>query len=271
MTWFELRPCTVRIHVLVRRKYRLLVTKSYTAVLRFVAQPTSGDNLLLVSAAVGQLSATGITDTKQQYGGCNPQEVKVCGGYGPHEVNVLRVPPAAGCKSTAGVTCSKLRLVLVKPAGGTDFLRGALEPHTPRPHPLPRWFAYPQTHVGEPDLWIRTHQRAYMALGMDGQNGCLAINLRGSGPNTRNCATRGRVTPRRPHPLPYPTGWFAYPQTHVGELDLWARTHRRAYMALGLGGQNGCPAVNLSCRYYSSIVLARRRDVDPGSDPQKHV
>ena len=85
--------------------------------------------LLLVSAAATQLSAAGTTGTKQQYGGCNPQEVKVYGGYGPHEVNVLRVPPA-GCKSTAGVTCSKLRLVLVEPAGGTDFLRGALEPHT---------------------------------------------------------------------------------------------------------------------------------------------
>ena len=99
--------------------------------MRFAAQPASGNNLLLVSAAVGQLSATGVTGTKQQYGGCNPQEVKVYGGYGPHEVNVLRVPPA-GCKSTAGVTCSKLRLVLVEPAGGTDFLWGALEPHTRR-------------------------------------------------------------------------------------------------------------------------------------------
>ena len=77
--------------------------------------------LLLVSAAARQLSAAGTTGTKQQYGGCNPQEVKVYGGYGPHEVNVLRVPPA-GCKSTAGVTCSKLRLVLVEPAGETDFL-----------------------------------------------------------------------------------------------------------------------------------------------------
>ena len=88
--------------------------------------------LLLVSAADRQLSATGTTGTKQQYGGCNPQEVKVYSGYGPREVNVLRVPPA-GCKSTAGVTCSKLRLVLVEPAGETDFLRGALEPHTQRP------------------------------------------------------------------------------------------------------------------------------------------
>jgi len=126
MTWFE--RCigwmysswtpsvylgTVRI--LVRRKYQLLVINSYTAVLRFAAQPASGNNLLLVSAAVGQLSATGVTSTKQQYGGCNPQEVKVYGGYGPHEVNVLRVPSAC-CKSTAGVTCSKLRLVLVEPA-----------------------------------------------------------------------------------------------------------------------------------------------------------
>jgi hypothetical protein len=90
--------------------------------------------LLLVSVAAGQLSAASTTDTKQQYGGCDPQEVKVYGGCGPHEVNVLRVAPA-GCKSTAGVTRSKLRLVRVEPAGKTDFLRGALEPHTPRPAP----------------------------------------------------------------------------------------------------------------------------------------
>jgi len=77
--------------------------------------------LLLVSAAARQLSAAGTTDTKQQYGGCNPQEVKVYGGCEPHEVNVLRVPPTC-CKSTAGVTCSKLRLVLVEPAGETYFL-----------------------------------------------------------------------------------------------------------------------------------------------------
>jgi hypothetical protein len=81
------------------------------------------------SAAAGQLSAAGTTGTKQQYGGCDPQEVKVSGGCGPHEVNVLRAP-LAGCKSTAGVTHSKLRLVRVEPAGETDFLRGALEPHT---------------------------------------------------------------------------------------------------------------------------------------------
>ena len=83
------------------------------------------------SAAAGQLSAAGTTGTKQQYGGCDPQEVKVYGGYGQHEVNVLRVP-LTGCKITAGVTHSKLRLVRVEPAGETDFLRGALEPHTPR-------------------------------------------------------------------------------------------------------------------------------------------
>ena len=65
------------VRILVRRKYQLLVIKSYTAVSRFAAQPASGNNLLLVSAAVGQLSATGVTGTKQQYGGCNPQEVKV--------------------------------------------------------------------------------------------------------------------------------------------------------------------------------------------------
>ncbi len=101
--------------------------------------------LLLVSAADRQLSATGTTGTKQQYGGCNPQEVKVYGGYGPHEVNVLRVPPA-GCKSTAGVTCSKLRLVRVEPVGATAFLRGALEPHTPRQA------LWPEHHVRGPKI-----------------------------------------------------------------------------------------------------------------------
>ena len=77
------------VRILVRRKYRLLVIKSYTAVLRFAAQPASGNNLLRASAAAGQLSAAGTTGTKQQYGGCGPQEVKVYGGCGPHEFNVL--------------------------------------------------------------------------------------------------------------------------------------------------------------------------------------
>jgi hypothetical protein len=45
--------------------------------------------LLLVLAADRQLSVTGTTGTKQQYDGCHPQEVKVYGEYGPHEVNVL--------------------------------------------------------------------------------------------------------------------------------------------------------------------------------------
>jgi hypothetical protein len=39
-------------------------------------------------------------------------------------------------------------------------------------------------------------------------------------------------------------GRFPHPQTHVGEPHLWVRTHQRAYMALGMGGQNGCPARN---------------------------
>ena len=70
MDVFELNSVRVpsvlgTVRILVRRKYRLLVIKSYTAVLRFAAQPASGNNLLLVSAAVGQLSATGITGTKQ--------------------------------------------------------------------------------------------------------------------------------------------------------------------------------------------------------------
>ena len=71
-----------------------------------------------MSAVVGQLSAAGTAGTKQQYDGCNPQEVKVYGGCGSHEVNVLWAP-LTGCKSAAGVTHSKLRLVRVEPAGGT--------------------------------------------------------------------------------------------------------------------------------------------------------
>jgi hypothetical protein len=105
-------------------------------------------------------------------------------------------------------------------------------------------FPHPQTHVGEPDLCVRTHQRAYKALGMGGQNGCPAVNLRRNGPNTRNCAKRDHLTPPRPHPPPHPMGWFPHPQAHVGEPDLLVcvRTHQRAYRALGMGGQNGCPA-----------------------------
>jgi hypothetical protein len=80
----------------------------------------------------------------------------------------------------------------------------------PPPHPKGR-SPHPQTHVGDPHLWVRTHQRAYMALGMGGQNGCPAGNLRGNGPNTRNCATLGHATPPRPHPPPHPKGWFPHP------------------------------------------------------------
>ena len=85
-------------------------------------------HLLRVLAAAGQLSVVGIEGAKQHCGECNQQEVKVYGGCGPHEVNVLRVPPT-GCESTAGVTRSKIRLVWVEPTGNTFFLRGALEPH----------------------------------------------------------------------------------------------------------------------------------------------
>ena len=90
--------------------------------------------LLLVLAAAGQLSAADTVNAKHQYGGCNPQEVKVYGGCGPHEVNVLRVPPA-GCKSTAGVTRSKLCLVRVEPAGETYFPRAGCvrTPHARAP------------------------------------------------------------------------------------------------------------------------------------------
>ena len=124
--------------------------------------------LMLVSAAAGQLSAASTTDTKQQYGGCNPQEVKVCGGYGAHEVNVLRAPPA-GCKSTAGVTCSKLRLVLVKPAGGTDFLWGALEPHTrcraARRGPTHRFYRVPLLKVSRSGKYSQNRKMVWHFYG----------------------------------------------------------------------------------------------------------
>ena len=85
-------------------------------------QPTSGNNLLRVSAAAGQLSAAGTTCTKQQYGGCNPHEVKVYGGCGPHEVNVLRVPPAR-CKNTAGGTDSTFTAYGYVPVQYVYFMR----------------------------------------------------------------------------------------------------------------------------------------------------
>ena len=99
MTLMQIRECIRMEFRSLLHKYQLLVINSYTAVLRFAAQPASGNNLLLVSAAARQLSAAGATGTKQQYSGCNPQEV-----------------------------------VRVEPAGETDFLRGALEPHTPGHH-----------------------------------------------------------------------------------------------------------------------------------------
>jgi hypothetical protein len=71
----------------------------------------------------------------------------------------------------------------------------------PTPHPEGR-FPPPQTHVGEPHLRVRTHQRANRVLGMGGQNGCPAVNLRGNGPNTRNCVARDHEGDgRRPHVL----------------------------------------------------------------------
>jgi hypothetical protein len=124
--------------------------------------------------------------------------------------------------------------------------RGHLKP--PRPHPPPHpmgWFHRPQTHVGYAHLWVRIHPRAYKTLGMGGQSGCPAGILRENGPNTRNCVTRGHLKPPRPHPPPHPKGWFHRPQTHVGYAHLWVRAHRRTYMALGMGGQSGCPARNL--------------------------
>ena len=80
MTLMQIRECIRMEFRSLLHKYQLLVINSYTAVLRFAAQPASGNNLLLVSAAVGQLSAASATGTKQQYmyGGCNTQEVKVC-------------------------------------------------------------------------------------------------------------------------------------------------------------------------------------------------
>jgi hypothetical protein len=95
MTSMQIHEC-IRIEFrLLLHKYQLLFIKSYTIVSRFAAQPATGNNLLLVSATSRQLSAAATTGTKQQYGGCNPQEVKVYGECGPHEVNVLWVPPAS--------------------------------------------------------------------------------------------------------------------------------------------------------------------------------
>ena len=68
-----IRMTLMQIHKCIRMKFRLLhvlhnyqllVINSYTAVLRFAMQPASGNNLLLVSAAAGQLSAAGTTGTK---------------------------------------------------------------------------------------------------------------------------------------------------------------------------------------------------------------
>jgi hypothetical protein len=78
----------------------------------------------------------------------------------------------------------------------------------------------------------------YMIL-HGGKNGCPAVKLRENGPNTRNCVTRGHLKPPRPHPV----GQFPHPQAHVGEAVLWVRARQRAYMALGMGGQNGCLAI----------------------------
>ena len=117
---------------------------------------------------------------------------------------------------------------------------------TPTPHPTP-WGGSPTPRrmLGSRIYGLGPDQRAYRTLGMGGQNGYPAVNIRGNGPNTRNCATRGHLTPPRPHPPPHPMGRFLHPQTHVGESFLWVRAHQRAYRALGMGGQNGCPAVNL--------------------------
>jgi hypothetical protein len=61
----------------------------------------------------------------------------------------------------------------------------------------------------------------------------------------RNCVTRGHPTRTRPHAPPHPMGRFPHPQTHVGHPPRWVGTHQWAYMAFGMGGQNGCPAGNL--------------------------
>jgi hypothetical protein len=104
-------------------------------------------------------------------------------------------------------------------------------PKPPRPHlplhPMGR-FPHPETHVGEAHLWLRTHRWAYRTLMMGGQNGCSAVNLRRTGANTRNCATRGHPThPPRPHPHPTPWGGSPTPRRTLG---------RRIY---GLGTANG--------------------------------
>jgi hypothetical protein len=47
-------------------------------------------------------------------------------------------------------------------------------PHSTSPTSPPHGAVpLPQTHDGEPHLWVRTHRRTHLALGTGGQNGSL--------------------------------------------------------------------------------------------------
>jgi hypothetical protein len=77
---------------------------------------------------------------------------------------------------------SKLRLVLVEPAGGTDFLRGALEPHT-----LGRLLAAP------PLLGCRRRRAPRASSPLGGAARCATLRKRAPAATVRN----GRRATRR--------------------------------------------------------------------------
>ena len=79
MTLMQIHECIRMESRFLLHKYQLLVIYIYIYIyccIEILPQPASGNNLLRVSAAAGQLSAAGTAGTKQQYGGCNAQEVK---------------------------------------------------------------------------------------------------------------------------------------------------------------------------------------------------
>ena len=100
-------------------------------------------------------------------------------------------------------------------------------------------------HIGDPHLWVRAHRRSYRALGIHGWPKWVSCSK--SQEKMAKYPKLGHTRPPHstspPPPTP-PQGVVPPPQTHVEDPHLWVRTHQRAYMALGMGGQNGCPAEN---------------------------
>ena len=97
---------------------------------------------------------------------------------------------------------------------------------------------------------------------MGGQNVCPAVNLKENGPN------RGQIPETALHedtalelgPTPHPTPWGGSP-TPIRMLAVpprWVGWHQWAYRALGMGGQNGCPAVNLTILYHIPTMATTR-------------